>query len=248
MSSQLDHHWTRVVLDSNTSALWCCVVTGSIPSVRPQQGLGHRCVSNPGSLRSSSRPAWGSILDNDSRENSNDRVHGFLDQSIQAILCLRNIQTSSRASFRIHHSLVYPVYYVQFHETHPFLVAKHCGIFKFAHHEVLFVCIQIQSIFMLGISKLQCLVLPKVLDQFGFIQQHCLCQCGWYVLLELFQLDGIKFLHTINYCVFGVPGRIRTSDPKFRKLVFYPTELRAHISGGSEGTRTLDLSRDRRSL
>jgi hypothetical protein len=24
-----------------------------------------------------------------------------------------------------------------------------------------------------------------------------------------------------------VPGRIRTCDPKFRKLVFYPTELRA---------------------
>jgi hypothetical protein len=26
-----------------------------------------------------------------------------------------------------------------------------------------------------------------------------------------------------------VPGRIRTCDPKFRKLVFYPTELRAQF-------------------
>ena len=83
---------------------------------------------------------------------------------------------------------------------------------------------------MFGITELQCLVLPQVLDQFGFVQQHCLCQCGWYVLLELFQLDGIKLLHTINYCIFGVPGRIRTCDPKFRKLVFYPTELRAPLA------------------
>ena len=29
---------------------------------------------------------------------------------------------------------------------------------------------------------------------------------------------------------FGVPGRIRTCDPKFRKLVFYPTELRARLA------------------
>ena len=33
----------------------------------------------------------------------------------------------------------------------------------------------------------------------------------------------------LSYRSFGVPGRIRTCDPKFRKLVFYPTELRAHI-------------------
>ena len=97
---------------------------------------------------------------------------------------------------------------------------------------------------MLGVTKLQGLVLPKVLDKFGFIQQHGLGQCGWYVLLELFQLYGIELLHTINYVVFGVPGRIRTSDPKFRKLVFYPTELRAH-TGGAYGNRTRDLRRDR---
>ena len=27
-----------------------------------------------------------------------------------------------------------------------------------------------------------------------------------------------------------MPGRIRTCDPKFRKLVFYPTELRAPLA------------------
>ncbi len=28
--------------------------------------------------------------------------------------------------------------------------------------------------------------------------------------------------------LFGAPGKIRTSDPRFRKPVLYPTELRAH--------------------
>ena len=32
-----------------------------------------------------------------------------------------------------------------------------------------------------------------------------------------------------------MPGRIRTCDPKFRKLVFYPTELRAHKVAGVKG-------------
>jgi hypothetical protein len=27
----------------------------------------------------------------------------------------------------------------------------------------------------------------------------------------------------------GAPGRIRTSDPQIRSLVFYPTELRVHL-------------------
>jgi hypothetical protein len=34
----------------------------------------------------------------------------------------------------------------------------------------------------------------------------------------------------LSYRSFGVPGRIRTCDPKFRKLVFYPTELRAQLA------------------
>jgi len=81
------------------------------------------------------------------------------------------------------------MYYVQFHEAHSFPIAEHCGVFKFAHYEVLLVCVQIQSPFVFGIPELKCLVLPEVLDQFGFVQQHGLRQCGWYVLLELFQLD-----------------------------------------------------------
>ena len=121
------------------------------------------------------------------------------------------------------------MHYVQFHEAHPFPVAKHCGIFKFAQHEILLVGVQIQSLFVLGIPKLKCLVLPEILDQFGFVQQHGLCQCGWYVLLELFQLDRIEFLHTSNYCVIGAPSRIRTWDFSFRKRMLYPTELRVLV-------------------
>ena len=82
---------------------------------------------------------------------------------------------------------------------------------------------------MLGVTKLQCLVFPKVLHKFRFIQQHSLCQCGRNVLFELFKFDWIELLHTINYVVFGVPGMIRTCDLRFRKPTFYPTELRAHI-------------------
>lgn len=34
--------------------------------------------------------------------------------------------------------------------------------------------------------------------------------------------------HLATLFLDGVPGGIRTPDTKFRKLVLYPTELRAH--------------------
>jgi hypothetical protein len=41
----------------------------------------------------------------------------------------------------------------------------------------------------------------------------------------------------------GVPGRTRTCDPQFRKLLLYPPELRGHIeiSCGSRGPDPDDL-------
>lgn len=31
--------------------------------------------------------------------------------------------------------------------------------------------------------------------------------------------------------IFGAPGRSRTCDPQYRKLMLYPAELRVHLFG-----------------
>ena len=34
-----------------------------------------------------------------------------------------------------------------------------------------------------------------------------------------------------TFVSFGAPEAIRTPDPKLRRLILYPSELRAHMSG-----------------
>ena len=52
-------------------------------------------------------------------------------------------------------------------------------------------------------------------------------------LLRYIRIDlhNVAELTTLCYYLYGRPGEIRTPNLKFRRLAFYPVELRADVGG-----------------
>ncbi len=67
----------------------------------------------------------------------------------------------------------------------------------------------------------------------------------------LYQLSYSHHINSLKHWAFGAPGRIRTCDPRLRRPLLYPTELRAlacygricHLPwfGRGRGIRTPDI-------
>jgi hypothetical protein len=50
----------------------------------------------------------------------------------------------------------------------------------------------------------------------------------YYIRIDL---HNVANLTTLCYYLYGRPGEIRTPNLKFRRLAFYPVELRADVGG-----------------